>query len=134
MNERLGFVFYGDDERMSWWGEMGGAREYSEKTQQMIDEEVKKLIDALFEETRSLLEANREKIDALAKALLKYETLDSNDVERIMRGEYLTRPTVSDLLEKEQRRGTTIQPGSTNAEPDIRPEPGFGSGPLPAPG
>jgi cell division protease FtsH len=113
--------------------DMGGAREYSEQTQQAIDEEVKKLIDTLYEETRQLLEVNRDRLDALAKALQRYETLDSGEVDRIMRGEQLTKPTVSDLLEKESRRekpGTVIAPGTTDAEPDVR----LGGGPLPSPG
>ena len=88
----------------------------------MIDEEVKKLIDRLYDETRQLLEANRDRIEAVAKALIKYETLDTNDIDRIMRGDNLTKPTVSDLLEKEHsRRGTTIQPGPDNTEPDVQP-------------
>ena len=133
MNDRLGFVFYGeDDKKMNFLG-VGEGREYSEETAKVIDEEVKKLIDRLYEETRKLLEANHDRIDALAKALMKYETLDTNDVDRIMRGDNLTRPTVSDLLEKEQnRRGTTIQPGPDNSQPDVNP--GLGGGPLPAPG
>ena len=92
----------------------------------------KNLIDSLYDETRKLLEQNRDRVDAVAKALLKYETLDSNDIDRIMRGDSLTKPTVSDLLEKEQKQrpATVIQPGSTDAEPDVR----LGGGPLPAPG
>jgi hypothetical protein len=69
----------------------------------------------------------------LAKALIKYETLDSQDVDRIMRGDNLTRPTVSDLLEREQNRGNrgaVIAPNENPAEPDVR----LGGGPLPAPG
>jgi cell division protease FtsH len=93
---------------------------------------VKKLIDTLYEETRVMLEANRDRIDALAKALMRYETLDTNDVDRIMRGDTLTKPTVSDLLEQEGRRGTVIQPGPSDSAPDIRP--GLGGGPLPSPG
>ena len=133
MNDRLGFVFYGeDDQKMSFLGVPEG-REYSEETAKVIDEEVKKLIDRLFEETVKLLEANKDRIDAVAKALLKYETLDTNDIDRIMRGDNLTRPTVSDLLDKEQgRRGTTIQPGADKGQPDVQP--GLGGGPLPAPG
>jgi cell division protease FtsH len=134
MNERLGFVFYGDDEnKPGWFGDFGGGREYSEEIAKAIDEEVKKLIDSLYDETRRLLEQHRDKIDAIAKALIKYETLDSSDIDRIMRGDSLTKPTVSDLLEKENRRGTTtIQPGPTIAEPDVNP--GLGGGALPAPG
>ena len=49
-----------------------------------------------------------------------------------MRGDTLTKPTVTDLLEKEQsrRQGTVIAPGTTDAEPDVH----LGGGPLPAPG
>jgi len=133
MNERLGFVYYGEDEnKLGMFGDFGGGREYSEQTQQAIDEEVKKLIDRLYDETRQLLEAHRDRVEALAKALVKYETLDTSDVDRIMRGDNLSKPTVGDLLEQEGRRATTIQPGTSDAEPDVRPD--FGGGPLPAPG
>jgi cell division protease FtsH len=133
MNDRLGFVYYGEDDSRQGFFDIGGTREYSEEIAKAIDEEVKKLIDSLYDETRKLLEANRDRVDALAKALMKYETLDASDVERIMRGESLTKPTVSDLLEKEQRRpGTTIQPAADNREPDVSP--GLGGGPIPAPG
>jgi cell division protease FtsH len=133
MNERVGFVFYGeDDSRPNFMGGFGESREYSEETAKVIDEEVKKLIDLKEKETRQICEANRDKIEAIARALLKYETLDSNDIDRIMRGDNITKPTVSDLLEKEHgRRSTTIQPGP-NSEPDVQP--GLGGGPLPAPG
>jgi cell division protease FtsH len=132
MNERVGFVYYGeDDSRPNALGGFGEGREYSEKTQQAIDEEVKSLIDALYAETRRILEENRDKIEAIAKALLKYETIDANDVDRIMRGDQLSKPTVSDLLEKEtSRRPTVIAPSSDPNEPDVQ----LGSGPIPHPG
>ncbi len=130
MSDRLGFVFYGeDDQKMSFLGDVGGGRDYSDETARVIDEEVKKLIDALYEETRQLVNDNRDKVEAIAKALVKYETLDTNDVDRLMRGENLTRPTVGDLLEKENsRRGAVIQPGPTPQSPDVLP-----GGSLPAP-
>jgi cell division protease FtsH len=129
MNDRVGFVYYGEDENKVSYFDFGGGKEYSEQTQQVIDEEVKKLIDDLQAETRRMLEANRERIEALARALLKYETLDANDVDRIMRGDNLTKPTVGDLLDKENRRGTIIQPSTDASEPDIQ----LGGGGLPAP-
>ncbi len=132
MNDRLGFVFYGeDDSRPNFMGGFGDGKEYSEETAKAIDEEIKKLIDGLYAETQKILEANRERIDALAKALLKYETLDSQDVDRIMRGDNITRPTVGELLEKEHsRRGAIIAPNEDPSQPDIQ----LGGGPLPAPG
>jgi cell division protease FtsH len=134
MNDRLGFVFYGEDDNKPNFLDFGGGREYSDETAKMIDEEVKALIDRLYEDTRKLLESNRDPIDAMAKALIKYETLDASDVDRIMRGDTLTKPTVSDLLERETARtekpATIIQPPTTNSDPDIR----LGGGPLPSPG
>src|SRR5690606_33225700 len=103
MSDRLGFVFYGDDDsRPNMFGGFGEGREYSEETARIMDEEIKNLIDRLYAETKELLEANRDKVETMARALIKYETLDSQDIDRIMRGENLTRPTVSDLIEKEQ--------------------------------
>ena len=132
MNERVGFVFYGEDDSKPNF-DFGGGKEYSEETAKAIDEEVKKLIDEMQVATRLILDANKDRVEALAKALLRYETLDGADVERIMRGENLTKPTVSDLLEKESARrdaGTVIQPPVDVAGPDIR----LGGGPLPTPG
>jgi cell division protease FtsH len=134
MNDRLGFIFYGeDDQKPNVMGGFGDVREYSEETAKAIDEEVKKLIDGLYEETRKILEQNRDRVEAIGKALLRYETLDAADVDRVMRGDILTKPTVGDLLERESsRRGTVIAPET----PDIRPGGlgGLGGGPIPTPG
>ena len=128
MNERLGFVFYGEDESNPN-GSLVPKKEYSEETAKFIDEEVKKLIDSLYEQTRQLLETNKDRVVAVAKALVQYETLDNTDVDRIMKGDKLSKPTVSELLEKE-RGGTTIQPGPDATQPDVQP--GMG-GPVPNP-
>lgn len=132
MNDRLGFVYYGEDEnKPSVLMDMGGGREYSEETAKAIDEEIKKLIDRLYEETRQLLVANKDRIDALAKALVQFETLDAADVDRVMKGEVLTKPTVGDLLDKENKRGVTLQPSVDPTLPDVLPG---GGGPLPTAG
>jgi cell division protease FtsH len=129
MNDRLGFVFYGEDDNRMNLFDIGGTREYSEEIAKAIDEEVKKLIDQLYDETRQLLDQNRERVEAMTKALMRYETLDSTEVDRIMRGEQLTKPTVSDLIEKEQTRRTPVQQAA-----DEGPQLGLGGGPVPSPG
>ncbi|HEX8911981.1 MAG TPA: ATP-dependent zinc metalloprotease FtsH [Humisphaera sp.] len=137
MNERLGFVYYGDDDsKPNVFGGFGEGKSYSPETAKAIDEEVKKLIDHLYEEARQLLIANKDRIEALAQALMKYETLDAADVDRIMRGDNLTKPTISDLLDQQGRQGTVIQPNTDPAVPDVSPgglPPGLG-GPIPSPG
>lgn len=131
MNQRLGFVYYGDDDtKPNALGEFGGQREYSEETARMIDEEVKSLIDVLYDETRQIIETHRDKIDAVAKALMKYETLDSSDLEQIMKGGSLARPTMTDLIEQEHSRPP--KQASTPASEDGGTV--VGGGPLPQPG
>ena len=129
MNERLGFVYYGDDENKAQY--MGvGEKDYSPQTAQAIDEEVKKLIDGLYEETRGIIQQYREQTDAIAKALMKYETLDAADIDKLMRGEIINRPTVSDMTNAPPSppRAVTIAP-----EPPTAPGLGLG-GQLPQPG
>jgi cell division protease FtsH len=130
MNDRLGFVFYGEDDSKPNFIDFGSGREYSEEIAKAIDEEVKKLIDRLYDETRKLIEANRDRVDAMAKALVQYETLDGPDVDRIMKGENLSKPTVSDLLQQEQNRSGSALPGGLGGSLT----PGIGGGPMPAPG
>jgi cell division protease FtsH len=130
MNERLGFVFYGDDENNPNAG-LVPQKEYSQETAKMIDEEVKKLIDNLYDQTRKLLQDNRDRVEAVARALIQYETLDNNDIDRIMKGDKLSKPTMTELLEKEQRGGTVIQPGADTTQPDVQP--GLGGGAMPNP-
>src|SRR5437762_1217227 len=68
MNDRVGFVYYGDDENRPGFDFGVNGREYSEDTAKAIDEEVKKLIDSIYDETRRLLESNREHVEAICKA------------------------------------------------------------------
>jgi cell division protease FtsH len=56
-----------------------GASGVSEETQRLIDEEVRKLVSDAHDEVVELLTANRDKLDALAHALLEHETLDQTD-------------------------------------------------------
>jgi cell division protease FtsH len=56
-----------------------GASEMSEHTQQMIDEEVRRIVDESHRRVVELIEGNRDKLDSLAQALLKHETLDEDD-------------------------------------------------------
>jgi cell division protease FtsH len=53
-----------------------GADETSERTQQLVDDEVRRIVDELYDETVELLTREREKLDSLATALLEHETLD----------------------------------------------------------
>ena len=60
---------------------------YSESTAIKIDEELKRIISDCDQKTRNILKENRKALIRLAQALLEYETLESNEVEAIIKGE-----------------------------------------------
>jgi len=103
MSDELGLISYGPDAGLKdMIYVMPGEKEYSEKTAEAIDVEVKKITDQAYKKAKELIEANKDKLERIAKALLKYETLDADDVELILEGGKLDKPTVSDLLAAEQ--------------------------------
>lgn len=118
MSPRLGFIRYaGEDTRESFIQDKG----YSEDTARVIDEEIRRIVDEAYQEAARLLTENWEKVEVLATALLKYETLTADEVHRLMRGEPLDKPTVSELLAAESRRRAREE---TAAKVKAREEPG----------
>ncbi len=107
---------------------MPGEKEYSEKTAEAIDGEVKKITNEAYQQAKELIEANKDNLQKIAKALLKYETLDADDVKLILEGGRLDKPTVADLLAAEQAKNNekakdnkTEQPESGSKEPLDQP-------------
>jgi len=127
MSEKLGFVRYSTNEQKAMFGDLG--KEYSDRTAETIDAEVKSIMDAAETDTQKLLEDNRDTLDRLAKALLKYETLSAEEVEQIVEGKELDKPTVGDLLDREHARTTPAAPATAPKvpplpeSPDALPEP-----------
>ncbi len=109
-----------------------GGREYSDKTAESIDTEVKRLLDGSYELASKTINDNRDKLEDIAQALLKYETVSGEEVNALIRGETIERATVTDLLDQ-----ATSAPQVGVARPvpsDPQPEPDMGDGPLPQPG
>ncbi len=122
MSERLGFVHYGTaDSRDALIPE----REYSDETARIIDEEVKSLTDRAYSRAEQIINENWQQAAAIAEALLRYETLQGDEVQRLVRGERLEKPTVAELLEKEAGK-------STKAPSETRPASEEESGDAPA--
>ncbi len=131
MSERLGFVRYGPDPGRTALVDLVG-KEYSEKTAQVIDEEITTIMAEAERDAKGLLESRRKEVDALAKALLKYETLSGEEVRRIVEGEVLDKPTVGDLLDRERaRRERTTEAAAKAAPPAAAPP--TQAGPIPEP-
>jgi len=133
MSERLGFLDFSHDERKSPWE--GDGRGFSEETARAIDEEVKAIIDTTYAETKAMISEHAQQTEALAEALLKYETLSYDEVDRIMKGEQLNKPTVADLLAAEKAKlAAAPPPAETPAEPTPADDAdNAGPGTLPSP-
>jgi cell division protease FtsH len=77
MSEKVGFITVAPQAGQNFL--MPGAEHVSEATQELVDEEVRRIVEDEHEATRRLLSDNRERLDALADALLEHETLDELD-------------------------------------------------------
>jgi len=127
MSDRLGFVNYaGVDKKESYIPE----REYSDETARIIDEEIRRLTDEAYNDAKRILSDRWESVVAIAEALLKYETLSGDDIDRLMRGERLDKPTVAELLRAEAEKDRA--PAMPAPAPDDRPDEQPG-GMLPSP-
>jgi cell division protease FtsH len=93
MSANLGMVEYGENQEHVFLArDLGSKRDYSEDTARKIDAEIKHLIDTSYQRAKDLLIKHRAEMDALAKALLEYETLDGVHVREIMEHGQLLNP------------------------------------------
>jgi len=76
MSEKLGMIKYGDMEETKHLGyTYGGGREYSEKTAELIDQEVKRFIDEAYEYSKKLLSEKKEYVEKLVNILVEKEVV-----------------------------------------------------------
>jgi cell division protease FtsH len=96
MSERLGMVEYGEHEDYVFLGrDINKSRDYSEATAQDIDREVRRLVDEAYARAKDLIMTNRDKVEAIANALLEYETLDGDQVKEIIETGEMKNPPAS---------------------------------------
>ncbi len=93
MSEKLGPISYGNKEEEVFLGkEIYQHKNYSETTQVLIDEEVKKIVQAGMDRAMSILKNNIDKLHSLVDALMEREILDSEEIDMVLRGEELPPP------------------------------------------
>jgi cell division protease FtsH len=93
MSDKVGMVQYGEDNEYIFLGrDMVRGKDYSERTAQEIDAEIKRIIDGCYATAREAILNNRDKLEIIANALLEYETLEGAQVEEIIRTGKLTPP------------------------------------------
>jgi cell division protease FtsH len=118
MNKRIGNVSFYDPQRSEFAG-----RPYSDHTAQAIDEEVRKLIEELYNATKALLIQKKDHLESIAQELLKKEVIFQDDLERILGkrpfenkdhqladGTEATPVTIEQSLEEKKEELTSPQP------------------------
>jgi cell division protease FtsH len=114
MSERLGTVALGHKEELVFLGrEIGEQKNYSEKTAEAIDEEIRRLIDEGYQKAVEIITGHRDVLDRIAAALIQFETLDGDNLERVFRGEPPVGPpaeTPQPVPTESQRERPTMQP------------------------
>ncbi len=87
LSEKLGPLTYSEDDGEVFLGRsVTSHKQVSDLTSHTIDEEVRKIIDRNYTRAENLLKENESKLHAMAKALMKYETIDQVQVKDIMEG------------------------------------------------
>jgi cell division protease FtsH len=87
MSDALGTMVYGENDGEVFLGRsVTTHKNVSEATMQKVDEEIRRIIDQQYALARKLIEENSDKIEAMAHALLEWETLDAEQLDDIMAG------------------------------------------------
>ncbi|MFM8559565.1 MAG: ATP-dependent zinc metalloprotease FtsH [bacterium] len=90
MSDKLGPLTFGKREDMVFLGkEISASKDYSEQTAVLIDTEVRAIIEAAHAQALELLRNNLDKLHLLANTLLERETIDGDQMDRVLRGEKL---------------------------------------------
>jgi cell division protease FtsH len=128
-SDELGTVAYGDNQEEVFLGmSMGRQRTVSEATAQKIDAEVRRLVQQGLDDARRILTEHRADLEALAKALLEYETLSGDEIRGVLQG----KQPVRDMGEAPPpARPTPVVPTAGKARP--KPEPDAPGGLEPQP-
>ena len=87
LSEKLGPLTYGEDDGEVFLGHaVTKQKECSDETTHLIDQEVRNIIDENYSRAEQLLNDNLDKLHLMAEALVKYETIDSDQIDDIMQG------------------------------------------------
>jgi len=119
MSDKLGPLAFGKKNEQIFIGrEISQHRDYSEATAEMIDEEVKMIIESCKKRAKELILSNMEKFERIAKNLIERETLNTEEINMIMRDEEL--PPLNNADEPDQERKSETSEKNSEAKPDSK--------------
>ncbi|MCX7886553.1 MAG: ATP-dependent zinc metalloprotease FtsH [Verrucomicrobiae bacterium] len=118
MSPRIGMVNVSEREEHMFLGrDLFKAREISEQTAREIDEEVRAIIDSCYQRAKKILVENKDRLVALAEALLEHETLDAAEIKQIIETGHLPQPAPA----SPPADGTAAQPAVAAASSEDAP-------------
>ncbi len=122
MSEKMGMVEYGEHEDYVFLGrDISRARDYSEATAEEIDREVRKLLDDAYTKATEVLTEHRTHLEAIAKALLEYETLDGAQIKEIIEHGRLLNPPPGPPPTSGKTMPAEKPPKQVVVAPDVNP-------------
>ena len=87
MSDKLGTMVYAENEGEVFLGRsITRTTQMSEATMMTVDQEIRRIVDEQYALARKLIEENSDKMHAMAKALLEFETIDAEQIDDIMAG------------------------------------------------
>ena len=131
-SDKLGPLRYSDNEEEIFLGHSVTQRQnMSDQTADLIDTEVRRLIEEAEASATKVLTDRREHLEIIAKALLEYESLSGGEVEKLLRGEDISRPSQEEKTPGSTRKSSVPSAGQKSRDNDassgMEPEPQPGS-------
>ncbi|MBA3387703.1 MAG: ATP-dependent metallopeptidase FtsH/Yme1/Tma family protein [Chthoniobacterales bacterium] len=122
MSDKMGMVEYGEHEEYVFLGrDISRSRDYSEATAEEIDREVRKFIDEAYDLAKRTLIEHRDHLEAIAKALLEYETLDGSQIREIIEHGRMLNPPPGPPASSVQTMPPEKPPKQVVVAPDVTP-------------
>ncbi|WP_127597753.1 ATP-dependent zinc metalloprotease FtsH [Nitratireductor alexandrii] len=130
-SDKLGQVAYGDNQEEVFLGHsVARQQNMSEETQQLIDAEVRRLIDEAYDTARSILTKKKKAWIAIAEGLLEYETLSGDEIKQLIAGQKPSRdqgddtpPSRGSAVPKAGHRSEGKKSGGDEPEGGMEPQP-----------
>jgi cell division protease FtsH len=124
MSDALGPLQYAEPEEEVFLGySVNRQRQMSNETAQAIDAEIRKIVEGGYARAQTVLTENREQLEALAKALLEFETLSGDEIKKVLEGE---------TIDRGGAKGPSIPSAGSSIPKAKRPKPGAIGGPATA--
>jgi cell division protease FtsH len=121
-SDKLGRLRYSDNEEEVFLGHsVARQKNISDATAALIDDEVRRLIDEAETQAYDILTEHRDNLEAIARALLEYETLSGSDVDAVLKGESIHRGDADDTPPEGGHRSSVPTSGNVKKDKDTPP-------------